>query len=43
MGLRFPHVAGEAARARWMLPGDEPEYLSPIEPRSLIRHARRRR
>ena len=25
-----------------MLPGDEPEYLSPIEPRSLIRHARRR-
>ena len=25
-----------------MLPGDEPEYLSPIEPRSLIRHARQR-
>ena len=25
-----------------MLPGDEPEYLSPIEPRSLIRRARRR-
>ena len=25
-----------------MLPGDEPEYLSPIEPRSLIRHAERR-
>ena len=25
-----------------MLPGDEPEYLSPIEPRSLIGHARRR-
>ena len=23
-----------------MLPGDEPEYLSPIDPRSLIRHAR---
>ena len=25
-----------------MLPGDEPEHLSPIDPRSLIRHARRR-
>ena len=25
-----------------MLPGDEPEYLSPIDPRSLIRHARQR-
>ena len=25
-----------------MLPGDEPERLSPIDPRSLIRHARRR-
>ena len=25
-----------------MLPGNEPEYLSPIDPRSLIRHARQR-
>ena len=25
-----------------MLPGDEPERLSPIDPRSLIRHARQR-
>ena len=25
-----------------MLPGDEPEHLSPIDPRSLIRHARQR-
>ena len=25
-----------------MLPGDEPEYLSPIDPRSLILHARQR-
>ena len=25
-----------------MLPGNEPEHLSPIDPRSLIRHARQR-